>query len=437
MLEDCLLRFARRGTVSADAASVELKDAFIKVDAQLRHELPPDDRSGTTVVAAIITRPRPTEYCVHVVHCGDSRAVVCTGDKLICSEDHKPNRQDEMKRIIAAGGVVQHGSLGAGPMRVDGALAVSRALGDFQFKSEALDPRLCKVTALPEVCTVPGLLAGDWVLLACDGVFDVMENEEVRDFVASRIRKAGNEPADGGAILTEMLHHCLAKGSKDNCTACLVQLLTGGATSSYSRELVLGAYDRASPDVQVKYAEFFTSHGFEAEARQLMSTLNSKGGPGQASRTSYQGQNVVTRQDTTMVRPGMRASGSGATTGDEGAASPSLASEETFAVGDKVRVRDSGDDEWRIGAVTKVSPLMVLADGWQVSYIWKVVEPFPTKGQGSPKPKEKSKFAWSKVCQAMRSSRVIPSALRARSATATTGDACSRQGAELSDKNSV
>lgn len=223
------------------------------------------------MVAAILTRPRPSKYNVQLAHCGDSRAVLSVGQRLVCSQDHKPNRPDETDRIRAAGGSVEHGPLG-GPLRVDGALAVSRAMGDFHFKPAGMDPSLCKVTALPEVQTVEGCGDGDWLLLACDGVFDVFENEEVYEFVSSRIRQAAPQPADGGQIMVELLKACLDKGSKDNCTALLVQFGVGGGAKPHSRELLQGLWARSPREVQAKYAEFFAAHGFEAEARALWTT---------------------------------------------------------------------------------------------------------------------------------------------------------------------
>jgi len=194
------------------------------------------------------------------------------GNELICTEDHKPQREDEVKRIQAAGGSVIHGPLGSGPMRVDGMLAVSRALGDFHFKPPGMNPGLCKVTAMPEVQTVAHCKPGDWLFLACDGVFDVMDNEEVKEFVSVRLRNAAPELANGGTILVELLKHCINKGSKDNCTACLVQLHEGGTPIPPSRQLFQGPWVKATPNVQAKYAQFFIAHGFEEEAKALQAT---------------------------------------------------------------------------------------------------------------------------------------------------------------------
>ena len=77
-----------------------------------------------------------TENKIICANAGDSRAVLCQkGQKAIgLSEDHKPQNPLEMRRIIAAGRIVSDN-------RVDGNLALSRAIGDFQFKdAEHLSP---------------------------------------------------------------------------------------------------------------------------------------------------------------------------------------------------------------------------------------------------------------------------------------------------------
>lgn len=72
---------------------------------------------------ALIT---PNEiYCANA---GDSRTVMAEyGNATDLSKDHKPDLPEERSRIIKAGGEVVDG-------RVNGALALSRAIGDFDYK---------------------------------------------------------------------------------------------------------------------------------------------------------------------------------------------------------------------------------------------------------------------------------------------------------------
>lgn len=94
-----------------------------------------EDKSGTTAVCALIS---PTH--IFVANCGDSRAVLYRGGKIgFSTQDHKPVNPVEKERIQNAGGSVMI-------QRVNGSLAVSRALGDYEYKvSELHSCDLCLV----------------------------------------------------------------------------------------------------------------------------------------------------------------------------------------------------------------------------------------------------------------------------------------------------
>ena len=106
-----------------------------------------EDRSGSTAIAVVVT---PT----HVIcaNCGDSRSVMVRGGGAAgdaateeMSYDHKPYNPDEMRRIQAAGGTVTM-------RRVNGDLAVSRALGDFVYKHrDDLPAEQQQVSAEPDI----------------------------------------------------------------------------------------------------------------------------------------------------------------------------------------------------------------------------------------------------------------------------------------------
>ncbi|CAB4064638.1 PPM1B [Lepeophtheirus salmonis] len=83
-----------------------------------------EDRSGTTAVCALIT-----EKYIVLSNCGDSRGVISrqTSIPVLSTVDHKPSNPFELDRIVNAGGAVM-------TQRVNGFLAVSRSLGDFDYK---------------------------------------------------------------------------------------------------------------------------------------------------------------------------------------------------------------------------------------------------------------------------------------------------------------
>lgn len=188
-----------------------MKQAFLDIDAALKEE--PEfknnsDRSGCTALAAFIT---PTH--IVVAHAGDSRAVICGGGEVkLATEDHKPYDAGERNRIEAAGGCVSM-------KRVDGDLAVSRALGDFQYKDAALAPEKCKVTAYPDTMSYVRSKNDELLVLCCDGIWDVMTNKILYQTVVD-IFTEGEQNV--GVACEEVLDVCLQRGSRDNMSAVIV-----------------------------------------------------------------------------------------------------------------------------------------------------------------------------------------------------------------------
>ncbi|KRZ53825.1 putative protein phosphatase 2C T23F11.1, partial [Trichinella nativa] len=133
--------------------------------------------AGTTAV--IVMLKEDTLFCGNV---GDSRAVISAGGVAEpLSFDHKPVNEGEIKRIFSAGGWVEFN-------RVNGNLAMSRALGDFIYKAcQEKSPKEQIVTAYPDVVSRSLTDADEFIVLACDGVWDVMTNQEVVDFCRERI----------------------------------------------------------------------------------------------------------------------------------------------------------------------------------------------------------------------------------------------------------
>ncbi|CAG9819555.1 unnamed protein product [Phaedon cochleariae] len=197
-----------------------MKKGFLEFDSHMldKHSLR-DEGSGTTAVTMIIKDDKL--YCANV---GDSRAVASINGKAEpLSDDHKPVNQSEYERITAAGGWVDCN-------RVNGNLALSRALGDFAFKRNTeKGPEAQIVTAYPDV--LEQTITSDWefIVLACDGIWDVMSNQEVVSFVRENIAQ-GMDPED---ICENLMMRCLAPDCQmaglgcDNMTVVIVALLHG------------------------------------------------------------------------------------------------------------------------------------------------------------------------------------------------------------------
>jgi len=97
------------------------------------------------------------------------------------SEDHKPQLESEEKRIIAAGGRISGG-------RVNNNLNLTRSLGDHEYKQNAsLKPSEQIITCVPDIRKYDFKDETDFVLLGCDGIWDVMRDEEAVNFVRVRL----------------------------------------------------------------------------------------------------------------------------------------------------------------------------------------------------------------------------------------------------------
>lgn len=121
-------------------------------------------RQGLRGMLRYASRWSATTTDVSQGNAGDSRSVLgIKGRAKPLSFDHKPQNEGEKARICAAGGFVDFG-------RVNGNLALSRAIGDFEFKKSAdLPPEQQIVTAFPDV-TVHELGEDDeFLVIACDG----------------------------------------------------------------------------------------------------------------------------------------------------------------------------------------------------------------------------------------------------------------------------
>lgn len=177
-------------------------------------------QAGCTAVTALIT----PDNRIFVANAGDSRAVICRdGVALALSHDHKPGHATERARIIAAGGCLSE--IG-GITRVNGNLNLSRAIGDLRYKMNAsLEKKDQIITAEPDVESTELLQEDSFLVLACDGIWDVMENQEVVDFIKQRL-DGGDHPT---LIASQLLDVCMSTDPResrgigcDNMTAAII-----------------------------------------------------------------------------------------------------------------------------------------------------------------------------------------------------------------------
>ncbi|GFY82166.1 highly ABA-induced PP2C protein 2 [Actinidia rufa] len=181
-------------------------------------QTPQCDAVGSTAVVAVVTPEK-----IVVSNCGDSRAVLCrNGVAIPLSSDHKPDRPDELNRIETAGGRVIYWD---GP-RVLGVLAMSRAIGDNYLKPFVIPE--------PEVTVTDRTADDEFLILASDGLWDVVSNETACGVARMCLQSSKSEVnfssggdvsdeacSDASILLTKL---ALARHSTDNVSVVVVDL---------------------------------------------------------------------------------------------------------------------------------------------------------------------------------------------------------------------
>jgi len=165
-----------------------LSEAFRETDeAFLQYATTNQIPAGSTAIVIVffLSNTREELRCI-TAHVGDSRALIALPEVVRLTSDHKPDREDEKRRLQASGGhVVDVGGIwrvftpsvvSIGGRSLQWGLAVSRAFGDLALKRPVEI-----VTADPEVSNSQSVPDGAWVVLACDGIFDVLTDQETAD----------------------------------------------------------------------------------------------------------------------------------------------------------------------------------------------------------------------------------------------------------------
>lgn len=163
-----------------------------------------DQHPGCTALAALVL---PGRLCV--ANTGDSRAVLCRdGQAVPLTMDHTTAREDERARIVAAGGRLRWH---AGSWRIgDVGLQVTRSLGDFDEKRNGL-------TATPEITDMALTRREQFVVLATDGLWDVITNEEAVGLVMDTVKQPD-------MCAKRLVTEAVARGSADNITVTVMFL---------------------------------------------------------------------------------------------------------------------------------------------------------------------------------------------------------------------
>ncbi|XP_048436387.1 probable protein phosphatase 2C 22 isoform X2 [Pyrus x bretschneideri] len=162
--------------------------------------------SGTTALTALLIG-----RLLVVANAGDCRAVLCRRGKAIeMSRDHKPICSKEKQRIEASGGYVYDGYL-------NGQLNIARALGDWHMegmKGREGGP----LSAEPELMTAKLTEEDEFLIIGCDGIWDVFRSQNAVDFARRRLQEH-NDPA---ACSKDLVDEALKRKSGDNLAVVVV-----------------------------------------------------------------------------------------------------------------------------------------------------------------------------------------------------------------------
>ncbi|XP_063966694.1 protein phosphatase 1E-like [Lytechinus pictus] len=182
-----------------------LKKAFNETDEAFIQKAGREGlRSGSTGVAVVIEPDT-----IHLAWLGDSQAVLMRDCKpVIIMDPHKPDREDEKKRIEELGGCV----VWFGAWRVNGSLAVSRSIGDPDYK-----PYVCSDA---DTAILPLDGSEECIIIACDGLWDVITPEGACTAIQEFIKSG----ADLSGVAPELVSMAKDAGSNDNITVMVVFL---------------------------------------------------------------------------------------------------------------------------------------------------------------------------------------------------------------------
>ncbi|CAK9152853.1 unnamed protein product [Ilex paraguariensis] len=184
-----------------------LRRAFLLADLALADEYNVSSSSGTTALAALILG-----RLLMVANAGDCRAVLCRkGEAIDLSQDHRPNYAAEKRRVEELGGFVEDGYL-------NGVLSVSRALGDWDMKL----PRgsASPLIAEPELQQIVLTEDDEFLVMGCDGIWDVMSSQQAVGLVHRGLRRHG----DPEQCARDLVMEALRLNTFDNLTVIVVCL---------------------------------------------------------------------------------------------------------------------------------------------------------------------------------------------------------------------
>jgi protein phosphatase 2C family protein 2/3 len=209
------IRAAAGPRVSGDALQRSMRDAYFQTDREFREAASEDDAaSGATALVVCVASDHEAGTSELVVaNAGDCRVVLSRAGKAIdLSTDQRPNCSTETSRIERAGGFVEDGY-------INGHLGVARAFGNFHVEGlKGTETAPGPLTVEPEVERRRLTGEDEFLVIACDGLWDVFSSNNAVDF-ARRALRAHNDP---GRTARELCEEAGRRDSADNVSVIVV-----------------------------------------------------------------------------------------------------------------------------------------------------------------------------------------------------------------------
>lgn len=191
-----------------DCGAKYIKKIFDLVQEKLTHYITGSKNTGSTAIICLLYNINNKKYLT-VANLGDCRAVICNkyfiGIPL--TKDHKPKSYEEYARITNLGGVIEQEE--NDDPRISG-MAVSRAFGDLDAKPY--------VAHEPEIFDY-SIKKDRFIIMASDGLWDVLSNQEAVDFVLSELALKTKL-----SIAKKLAKLAFDKGSQDNISVIIIFL---------------------------------------------------------------------------------------------------------------------------------------------------------------------------------------------------------------------
>lgn len=170
------------------------------------------EKSGSTAAIVLLHGER-----LYVAHCGDTRVVLSRkGTAIELTKDHTCENAAEVERVEREGGHIMHGL-------VNGDIEITRSIGDY----EQSGGKIPGLTAVPEISKFVLTPEDEFIIIACDGLWDVMNSEQAVGYARISLR----EDNDIQKACADLVQKAL-KGSDDNVTALMVGFTKPGSGSS-------------------------------------------------------------------------------------------------------------------------------------------------------------------------------------------------------------